>query len=146
MKKDIKDYLHLYMGCECIANSGTSRNRFKLDPFSINYYKDVLGIVYPILRPLSSMDISEAKMMLLQVEFFTDHQVNVLEVSDNSFIGIVYEIQYNDVGRFWKKQQSLTRNLEPAHIKFMLSKGFDLFNLIPEGLAIDSTTLTQQSK
>jgi hypothetical protein len=29
----------------------------------------------------------------------------------------------------------------PNHFKFLLSKHFDLFGLIPDGLAIDKTTL-----
>lgn len=134
-KKSLKDYLHLYLGCRLKIGDGIWADNAP-HTFAAHLRSIELGDGLPIkliLRPLSDMDRSEAKLLLLQDDFYADHQVNIIDLNENVFIGIIYEIQYNDRGRYWKKQQSLTRNLGPNHIKFLLSKGFDLFNLIEEG-------------
>lgn len=99
---DIKDYLHLYLGCEAMhgkqkvvvcglnINSYCIQNIINVDTFRIEDIK-------PILRPLSDMTDKESK-----------HHANILKGDTES-------------------------------IRYLLSKGFDLFGLIQAGLAIDKT-------
>lgn len=119
MKKDIKDYLHLYLGCELSINGNIYRLRsvdltkkwiaFNADGYYGNPIKTNLGTnVKPILRKLSSM---------------TEEERNELR-----------SLQPAGEDMFWLKNLGM-----PAH--FLLSRGFDLFGLIEEGLAIEKTTV-----
>lgn len=92
-----------------------------------------------IVRKLSSMDTGEAKLFILSEPFYTSHQVNIISVDDNPYIGIEYEIQYNDKGRFWHKYQSLVKGLTPARFHYLLSKGFWLWDesYFTDGLIIE---------
>jgi hypothetical protein len=122
MSKEIKDYLHLYLGCECMTPKGIGK-LFRYD-IETNWTWCVFGImgpefedsghienVKPILRPLS--DMSEEEKIELKL--------NVVQAST---INHASEIM-------WTFEQ----------VRILLSKHFDLFNLIGEGLAIDKTTL-----
>jgi hypothetical protein len=43
-------------------------------------------------------------------------------------------------------QEQLCEQLNAAQFHYLLSKGFDLFGLIPAGLAIDATTVNQPTQ
>jgi hypothetical protein len=108
--RDIKDYLHLYLGCEAMHGD----RKIVVCGLNINSYyiqnilnEDTLRIsdIKPILRPLSSLTNEER----------TERGKAIIQYG-KEFIDAEYH-------------------------RWMLSKGFDIFNLIPEGLAIDKTTL-----
>jgi hypothetical protein len=120
MKKELKDYLHLYLGCrikskggKCgdlvsVSNDGMSivvYDKDKInDPRGLCIYSDWLLLV---LRPLSDMTREEKS-------------------------------ELNEI-----KERHWTSDLkyQAVQVKWHLSKHFDLFGLIEAGLAIDSTTL-----
>ena len=114
MKKELKDYLHLYLGCEIdisgqreildsVAKSGQIETLFR---GYLRNYRDLSDEdIAPILRPLSDMTDEEAQE--------------------------VYTI----------KGKNAFNNFEGETTKHLLSKHFDLFGLIEAGLAIDKTTL-----
>jgi hypothetical protein len=82
---------------------------------------DLPGGVVPILRPLDSMTEEEAKYII-----------------DNYFFGSI------DLERDEKKfainiVTRLSQQMEVA--RYLLSRGFDLFNLIPDGLALNRNTI-----
>lgn len=118
---EIKDYLHLYIGCECLIEAGEFPES-KLPVCGVAGRKAIMGEhslrlvelkdVKPILRPLSDMTEEE------RVEY---DRLQVVCYSVNLF--------YDQV----KTDATLTN--------FLLSKHFDLFDLIPAGLAIDKTKL-----
>lgn len=129
MSKEIKDYLHLYYGVECIVEKSdyhmvhnlmiNAGDKAIIDGkfiFHVHNAVPFKGIVKPILRPLSDMTEEESKELL--------------------------SIQDLKRGVIDTKYVIVTRSWEDA--RYLLSKHFDLFGLIESGLAIDVTTLNQK--
>lgn len=122
-KKDRKDYLHLYLGCDIRNNiTGTivKLNSGWLHELRSNSYE--LNDWKLILRPLSDMTEEEAKDC---------HNLTTIQKS----------IDGKDVIGYYRENEPF---LEPIQFAFLLSKHFDLFGLIDAGLAIDKTTLNKQ--
>jgi hypothetical protein len=112
--KDIKDYLHLYFGCDVRITINIEGNPV-IEKLTAKVLADEIEChigIKPILRRLNDMtdeEKAECKRLMTQG---TDGVHNVV-ISVYSF----------------------------ESMRYMLSIGIDLFNLIPEGLAIDSKTL-----
>lgn len=121
--KEIKDYLHLYLGCQVLIVSNGITN--KLVVSSKNHNQEIslavaCGLnVKPILRPLSSMTGEE----------FNEFKV----LCDNDFSKMVVIESVSKDGDFTRLCHQATSQA------YMLSKHFDLFGLIELGLAIDAT-------
>lgn len=92
--------------------------------------------VFPVLRPLSSMTEEEAE--------------KYLRLKHNAYSGD-YEIKISDAGFWWlfkgistsQKFKFFGEVLDESNadqFQYLLSKGFDLFDLIPNGLAIEAET------
>lgn len=124
---NIKDYIHLYLGCEVMRPDG----RTILTLYGIQRTLAVhvengeltyssLNACKPILRPLDSITEEEAK------EAWT------------KTIGVEYTRGNKD--RILHNMATMSQ-FSPL-IVHLLAKHFDLFNLIEAGLAIDKTTLT----
>jgi hypothetical protein len=136
--KNIKDYLHFYLGCECIINwenpeyeeNGKVR---KLD--SLRIYEMLTeypeAICKPILRPLSDMTEEEAKQFYVS-DGWGENLENIV-VTDG---GIDFTIARTS-------GYCIFSRLRPSSFLTLLSKGFDIFGLIDAGLAIDKTKITQ---
>lgn len=153
-RTELKDVLHFYVNscnCQVIFVDETVNNFFakvgevvKFD--ATTYYvvssEDIVN-VRPILRRLQSMTEEQAKMLLLQIPFNTRHHIIVKRVDENPYIGIEYEFQYNDKGRYWNKYHSLGKGFTPEEFRWLCVMGFDLWNLIDSGQAIDADTLKQ---
>lgn len=153
MKKDIKDYLHFYVGscdCQIIYVNETVKNFFakvgevvKFD--SVTFYvlsdEDVCNAKL-ILRPLSDMTEEEVKVACGWVQA----QREILSFRKTlKFAEVNYRWPdtrmengwaYSSIALYWHKEE-----WTPEITLYLLSRGFDLFELIPEGLAIDKTTL-----
>ena len=128
MKKELKDYLHLYLGCrikskggKCgdlvsVSNYGMSivvYDKDKInDPRGLCIYSDWLLLV---LRPLSDMTKEEK-------DWLDEHENFVNNYKQNAESELIIE---------WDAEKT----------SYLLSKHFDLFGLIEAGLAIDKTTL-----
>jgi hypothetical protein len=140
MKKDIKDYLHLYLGCEYqyryndSAEWRPSQIRLSIKVLSDHPYR---WEIKPILRPLSDMTEEEA--------------IKYLRLKHNAYSG-EYEIKLRDNGFWWlfktiasdERFKFFGEMLDESNsdqFRWLLSKGFDLFGLIEAGLAIDKTKL-----
>ena len=127
--KNIKDYLHLYICCDCLYDNGVSVRR--------HIVPDVLSRVYsefatatPILRPLSSMTEDE-KVRLFKLSFGEEHNFDMFGFDP------VEQIILADKNGRTRAAVSL-KSMSVEGILFLLSKGFDLFGLIDAGLAIKS--------
>lgn len=112
--KNIKDYLHLYLGCDTDKGKliGIELNKAIC---MMNDLSIVEGNIYnlkPILRPLSDMTEEEEKEM-----FATQDDVKL-----EGFPQILLKADSGETFRY------------------MLSKGFDLFDLIDAGLAIKKSS------
>lgn len=111
--KNIKDYLHLYMGCQVMYDDDQGKLTYYLmyNILATNEWH----LVKPILRPLSDM---------------TEEEMKIVTVS-----GLMSDLKYIINRNKWT----------PERFLYLLSKGFDLFGLIEEGLAIDATTLKENA-
>lgn len=148
--KEIKDYLHLYAGCPVefdrygtLCMGTLTASLFK----DFNHGEVELKL---ILRPLRDMTEDEAievfKMVSLldlsecQFEFGENYttwinaNLNGRVIDSINFLGDNIEMMNND-GTY-----SPLNPIAPVH-KYYLSRHFDLFSLIENGLAIDKTTL-----
>lgn len=120
MKKELKDYLHLYIGSKVwTTHLALNNGEPQALTVSINNLFDILYKYHDsklILRPLSSMTEDDVK------------EEN-LEISD-----LFYEIipSHRKRGYFY-----FTAN----QVHWLLSRGFDLFGLIDSGLAVNAETL-----
>lgn len=141
--KKIEDYLPLYYGCECLweDNEGNTGGRTELDSYTLTGFYDRQLKVRPILRPLADILNTEAFEVYKlyfgkeQAEdwsgdtgsaYYSPKKVRVMaEHALRIFRGEDYE-----TGDFMKVV---------SIVPYLLKQGFDLFNLIPEGLAVDKT-------
>lgn len=121
--KDIKDYLPLYIGVQCEMGSEDDKRIKTLTgvDYGLYVYEGIFGfqkcaieLIKPILRKLSDM---------------TDEEIKEL-ASMPSGLPITISAEPTQSILNWADRT-----------RYLLSRGFDLFNLIPEGLAIDKTTL-----
>jgi hypothetical protein len=134
MKKELKDYLHLYLGCECKTkyvdweNWSTETLTLKV----LNKLNEDLSFeVKPILRSLDDITKSEAtegKVFKEKTEWHEPTFEQFKERLENNL-----ELQ---------RKTKFIIEFSPTEFIFLLSKYFDLFGLIDAGLAIDKTTLT----
>lgn len=113
--KEIKDYLHLYLWCMLKTEFGQSVL------YADNIYRAKNLNWKPILRPLS--DITEE-------EEFEMTEITGLFIGS----GFIKAIKENS-----KYVIDVRNSFEVT--RYLLSKHFDLFNLIEEGLAIDKTKI-----
>lgn len=130
-KQDIKDYLHLYLGCEVVHDKGV--------------YKGTL----------IGMDVSCAK---IHCDFFNkthcvpkDKDFGDFDIMKNRIKPILRPL--SDLGDYEKldRDQFATSKAKPYHYSFAmetlwyLKNGFDIFKLIESGLAIDATTIKNKT-
>lgn len=123
MKKELTDYLYLYVGCEMYSVPQQGEYFIEqltgVDIDCIRVEGNVEHPPYdfmPILRPLSDMTEKEQE----EYDEIVDFQ-----------------------NKFCSDERGLKIECEAEKTKFLLSKHFDLFGLIEAGLAIDKTTLNK---
>jgi hypothetical protein len=141
MKTNIKDYLHLYLGCDVRVKGWKYRSKFielhqdgilVKDSFTTKIY---FGGFDVILRPPNDMTEEEA-----------------LELGKRLYSGVIignpylrdglWHVPYGfSLDNFWTIDG---KAFNQHQVIYLLSKRFDLFGLIEAGLAIDSTTINQQ--
>lgn len=151
--KNIKDYLHLYLGCECETPIGI----MELSSIDLHYqypvwfrYKESNGekITY---YPKSNYEIlsknglrgkafhfSEIKPILRKLDSITDKEAweSWRFVTDPHYSHVTnpkHAIIHGGLGISTKEWANI--------IRYLLQQGFDIFGLIPSGLAIDKATL-----
>lgn len=131
MKKKLEDYLHLYLGCPMDIGGYLTLER-------IMGIKQGIGMVdmKMVLRPLSDMT-EEEKTALLKINLsIITHRIEFGEnyISQNAFgfKGAAEHCAFKSYVFEFNKMDS-------KEFHFLLSKHFDLFSLIPEGLAIDAS-------
>lgn len=115
--KDIKDYIHLYLGADCFEIIGTKQiNKvLKVTPEILRYTITETGKYILILRRLSSITDEEYNHM-----WFGMSEIEV-------------KCHTSTIIRKF--------NATPEQVAYMLKQGIDIFNLIDSGLAIDKDTL-----
>lgn len=119
--KKIEDYLHLYLGCPCkwkIAGEDEWHEPDSSIDLKVldRVYDRQPFVIAPILRPLSWLDTLEGNLMR------------------DKYHGLKHRFSNGDIID------------TPESFKFLLDNHFDLFNLIPEGLALASPTPQNNKK
>lgn len=113
----IEHYLPLYLGQECIHQS-----------------KPIIGNRFVLtIETLLEAKVCDCKLLLRPLMSITEDEKLVL-----------FKLLYGEEDAYSAirlKFALKTDSLNPESFKYLLSKGFDIFNLIPEGLALDTTTL-----
>lgn len=112
MQKNIKDYLHLYVGCEIAFSEDNYKYKgFHLTNSFISQQKQYE--FKPILRLLTNMTNEE------RIEFVTLINIGILHINI----------------------PNQNNNFHTEQFLYLLKKGFDLFGLIEAGLAIDKSKI-----
>jgi hypothetical protein len=145
MKTEIKDVLHLYLGCEANVEVSEYYEAGQGKIISIDLEGEVCVIsnkstkycveaafhdIIPILSKLP--DMTEEECWEWQREFTFFH------VSDDEYGRAYIEGRLHVIK---DRVISSERMFRPEQTAWLLSKGFDLFGLIEQGLAIDKATL-----
>lgn len=131
-KVNIQDYLHLYLGCDCMIGDITWKPETNLHGLApnvdVNYGKPIKTKVDAHVLSVFS---HKTTLILRQLSSMTEDEK--LEIQN--ICGWLNYNSYLDIG--------LTT---PQVTVYLLSKGFDLFGLIKSGLAIDSTLVASTPK
>lgn len=123
MKTELSELIHLYLGCECLDASNVI---YTLKPSHLPSNWQTCDHPHKlILRPLSSMTDEEARIIWNLYDGSPAITNPKCALTDHTF-------HANFTPKEWF---SITQHL------FKL--GFDLFDLIPSGQAIDKTTLNK---
>jgi len=128
----IESYLHFYIGQKAFLNYNTKK-AYRINGRIIDHAEDYIGI-QPILRSLKSMTDSEKHY--LSTKIINTH------IKIRSY---QYAIDILGFGfRYLKKPEEL--ELHPQEILYLTKQGFDLFGLIPAGLAVDEATVMVEAQ
>lgn len=153
--KDIKDYLHLYIGCECMIGDMKWKReehlyglapdvdvdfgkpiKSKLDAHVLSVFSDKCTL---ILRPLSDMTEEEALYCISTFDRGVDNPVFKIIGKDELGEDWVYvQVGYEETECCWGPNLNY---MGAEMFRYLLSRGFDLFGLIESGLAIDKTSI-----
>lgn len=154
--KDIKDYIHLYIGCQVMDLYNN-----KIGKLIVVSWKEVLvmhhtqwglthGEVKPILRRLSSISDDEVKDLFQYEKIKSMYREIIFErqMWNDVLIGITISYLTGSDEDGWHPQ-SWTLEFSAMNANdfaWLLSNGFDLFQLIDSNLAIDSSTITENKQ
>lgn len=132
MRTELKDVIHLYLGCECMIGD-TKWKKPEIHPddlapgIDLNYGKPIKSIIdYHTLQAYSH----KITPMLRSLDSITEEEKREF-----------FKLQYGDE----KYDERLVRvstslhTLFPETFLYLLSRGFDLFGLIESGQAIRKT-------
>lgn len=130
--KNISDYLHLYYGGQAFEYDENGKEYpCKIDAETFDRSENVEVIIKPILRRLDSMTEEDHIEVgkLLGYEETRTKPLHLIALKGKSFVE----------GYGLDRIESIT--VVSLITKYLLSKGFDLFGLIDDELAIDSKIL-----
>ena len=142
MKKEIKGYLHLYLGCQVmdlynnqvglLSGIITMDAGIKICVFHKTTWHLSIDEVKLILRPLSSMTEEEIVKLFLLKGLDYSKDVTRTNITEN-FIQIEYKC-----GGELLSDYMVAPIFNTEQFRYLLSHHFDLFNLIESNLAIDA--------
>jgi len=135
---DINNYLHYYFG-----------QKFRCKTKNRTEWSAWMTWVYDAMCEFQR-DMPDIQLRLRRIEDITE--IEIFEMA--AFGGLIgTPIRANVEGNFIQMEYVKDKEfhvehwhpneLNPFHFHYLLSRGFDLFNLIDNGQAIDSQTLTQ---
>lgn len=140
MELNIRDYLHLYLGCDYVTDNSQGNMNPSTLPSVLKYLDDFTGFKL-ILRRFENMTDAEIRD-LIQYDKLKVMYKTVEYSFDGTSIRITYTIEEDEGST--AQTYRIDRFAMNAHdFAWCLRKGFDLFGLIHVGLAIDKSTFNQ---
>jgi hypothetical protein len=161
MEQRIENYLHFYLGCECklkmVPRIGGLSGTMKLEchllcAATAPTKKDDKVEVVLLLRPLSDMTEEELRCYVNSIYndiYSMDVEIKELsKVQENNAVGAIVFCEDEerigltiniDRGIVFSSNGTELMVEQFKYTKQLLSQGFDLFNLIEAGLALDKT-------
>lgn len=147
--KEIKDYLHLYLGCDVLHPDGTTAKLISVGSYECGFLHET--------NQFGSASVDNfGKLILRKVESLTDEEIRDLIQYDKcikEYKSFQYQflpeqhviiISYTVEDEFGTHSNNWSLNLirMNAHdFAWCIRKGIDLFGLINNGLAIDKASL-----
>jgi hypothetical protein len=134
-----KDIAHLYLGCECLVETGIETQPIKLTGISYDegelwcHFENtetgyaLVEDVKPILRPLSDMTEEERRVLILE-------RYSVSNTLTKSWID--NNVMYFETTGFTQGGKFYINEYTPDIFLYLLSRHFDLFNLLDTNQAI----------
>lgn len=139
MSQKIKDYLHMYYGGEALYARPSGIKAEKIDAFMLKHLEQFPGsydLVKPLLRPLSDIKKKEAREYASFYMNYIGDEVPVHVDLGKGDVKIIVGDEENHCAVLWPLGP---HGHKPESLRYLLSRHFDIFNLIPEGLALDKT-------
>lgn len=141
MEKKIVDYLHYYIGQQCLLLDEDKQNKiFTLTAYNYNYYRDWHSEIKPLLSKLEDMP-DEVIREFIHFESLKKMYADVSYELERGGITIYYTTDVPDEAPCPQSFTIFFNALTPAQFHFLLMRGYDLFALVESGLAIDKKTL-----
>lgn len=122
--KELKDYLHLYLGCECIGYYRTKDGNTG-EEVIVELRKTLVSVSIDGFDLNGNLKVEEFKPILRPLSDMTEEEVE-------DYMGLVC-VEAKPFNQFAINAAMYT--------KWLLSKHFDLFGLIDAGLATDKTKI-----
>ncbi len=146
VKKDISNYLHLYLGQEGMTIKPYTEEKVRIIEVHQGGFMRVVGKYSPavmstnfiklILRPLSDMKEEEFE------EFRTITGYPSHTATFEGAEGTLIKYRYGNKSTVKGFKTSInTKSMRPEMFLYLISRGYDLFSLIQENLAVDKTKL-----
>lgn len=154
---EIKDYLKYYIGCQCLITKINVRSRQLIEEegsiFIIStdiLHSVLLGNIEakPFLRNLKDMEFEDQRQLLIiywnqypgiETCVFKIHDKEVKKYIKHG-TGVGYSL-FSNIGEHKITGTLSYSNFSPEQFHYLLSRGYDLFQLIPAGLAIDKNEI-----
>lgn len=134
--KNIKDYLHLYLGCPCLFSINYGTQYENLSVHRLDGIVRSRVYVSSIENGGGSCEIDKIKLILRPLSDMTEEEANCFYSfgGSRSIVNPKYAInQIFGANLFYEGYN----RIQIAHLtQHLLSNGFDLFGLIDSGLAI----------
>jgi hypothetical protein len=137
---NIKDYLHLYLGCDVCREHKESRSKKFFE------YAKLVGVSMSEIEKDKHVAILEVGLDHFH-EWYVEETILILRpLSDMTEEEEKEMIASQDDVILEGYTQILLKTDSGETVRWMLSKGFDLFGLIDAGLAIDKTKTNHANK
>ncbi len=151
---NLQDYAQFYIGCRCLNTWFPESHEMHDNGWVLNGVSKGIN-PYELENETHNTHTSSIKLILRRLEDITDDEikefigwnklnemyVNVSFERGNFGIIVHYSIDAGDQGVYKQSHNITFHSFSPKEWHYLLSKGFDLFFLIKNGLAIDSKTL-----
>jgi hypothetical protein len=167
MEKNIKDYLHLYIGCNVQWNKARGFtltkvnwlfNEFEIDQdesgYTETFNEKTVHEIKPILRPLSDMTgevLTEIFDVCYRCVYSSERDFPVETVSTGFEMGMKafdgkynYGLTVNVTGILFSVDGKFLTVPVFDVTRILLREGYDLFDLLDAGLAINKSSITEK--